>query len=328
MKKTAFLLFSGLGILLSWFALTPKGLEAQTVKPGTEIKVRLLDRLDTGEAKDGQIFSATLAEPVILGHKKVIARGTWVNGQVTKTVSSGRLKRPASITLVLTSVDKTPIQTEAVRIDGKSHVVRNTALIGGGAAAGAIVGSIAGGGKGAAIGTAVGADAGIETAYVTGKQEIVLPSETQLDFVVADRSGTATTIPEPVVEQNVERAPEPRPAAWHGDSRADSDDDAYDALIFSDRDKWLIHSYVQSNYGNLPPGLAKRGGDLPPGLEKRLRREGTLPPGLRERTEPLPEKLERQLPRLPSGYSHVVLSGRVMNVADDGEIVDLVFVYR
>ncbi len=205
--------------------------------------------------KKGQIFSATLAEPVILGLKKVIARGTWVNGQVTKSVSSGRLKRPASITLILTSVDKTQIQTEALQIDGKSHAVRNTALIGGGAVAGAIVGAVAGGGKGAAIGTTVGAGAGTGTAYLTGKQEIVLPSETQLDFVVADRPGTATRIPEPVVEQDVERVPEARPAAWHGDSRTDSDDDAYDALIFSDRDKWLIHSYFQSNYGNLPPGM-------------------------------------------------------------------------
>lgn len=264
MKRTPFLLFSGLGILLSWLA--PRGL-AQSIKPGTEIKVRLLDKLDTGEAKEGQLFSATLAEPVSFGNKKVLPRGTRVKGLITETVSSGRLKRPASITLILTSVDKTQIQTEALQIDGKSHMVRNTALIGGGAAAGAIVGAIAGGGKGAAIGTAVGAGAGTGTAYLTGKQEIVLPSETELDFVVAERAGTLTKTPEPVVERNVERAPESRPAIWRDDSREENDD-AYDALIFSDRDKWLIHSYFQSNYGNLPPGLANRGGNLPPRLGK------------------------------------------------------------
>jgi hypothetical protein len=161
MKRIFLLLFSGLAILLSWGA--PKGL-AQSIKPGTEIKVRLLDKLDSDETKEGQMFSATLAEPVSLGNKKVLARGTHVKGIVTETVSSGRLKRPASITLVLTSVDKTQIQTEALQIDGKSHLVRNTDLIGNGTG----------------------------TAYVTGKQEIVLPSEMELDFVVAERARTAT----------------------------------------------------------------------------------------------------------------------------------------
>ena len=70
MKRIPFLLFLGLGILLSWLA--PRAL-AQSIKPGTEIKVRLLDRLDTGEAKEGQSFSATLAEPVSLGSRKVLA---------------------------------------------------------------------------------------------------------------------------------------------------------------------------------------------------------------------------------------------------------------
>src|ERR1700686_2122099 len=140
MKRTAFLLFSGVGILLS--LLAPKGL-AQSIKPGTEIKVRLLGELDTGEAKEGQLFSATLAEPVILVNKKVLARGTRVIGLVKETASSRRLKRPASITLVLTSVDKTPIQTEALKIEGKSHVMRNAAQISGG--------------NGAAIGKSVGA---------------------------------------------------------------------------------------------------------------------------------------------------------------------------
>ena len=324
MKRSPFLLLSGLGMLLS--CLATSGL-AQSIKPGTEVKVRLLENLNTGEIKEGQTFSATLAEPVKLENGKILTRGTPMNGLVTEAVSSGRLKRPASITLTLTSCGKTLIGTEALQIDGKSHLVRNTALIGGGAAAGAVLGAIAGGGKGAAVGTAVGAGAGTGAAFVTGKQEIVLPSETELTFVVAGRAGRVTRTPEPVVERNTERAPESRPANWREESN-EQRDDAYDALIFSERDKWLIHNYFQSNYGNLPPGLAKRSGDLPPGLEKQFRREGTLPPGLQKRVEPLPGELERQLPRLPLGYSRMVLSGRVMIVAGDGEIVDLMFIYH
>jgi hypothetical protein len=298
MKRAPFLLFAGLAILLSWLA---PGSLAQSIKPGTGIKVRLLDKLDMSEAKEGQTFSATLSESLKLENGTILARGTRVDGLVTEVVSSGRLKRPAAITLMLTSVDKTLIRTEALQINGKSQVLRDTALTGRGAATG--------------------------TAYVSGKQEIALPSETELSFVVAGRTGTVTPTPESVVERNAERASEPRPAIWHKDSVKDRDD-AYDALIFSERDKWLIHNYFQSNYGNLPPGLAKRGGDLPPELEKHLRRDGTLPPSLQERMEPLPSDLERQLPRLPSGYSRVFLSGRVMNLEDGGQIVDLMFIYR
>ena len=324
MKRSPFLFISGLAIFLS--CLATSGL-AQSIKPGTEVKIRLLENLNTGEAEEGQTFSASLAEPVKLEDGKILTRGTQMNGMVTDAVSSGRLKRPASITLTLTSAGKTLIRTEALQIDGKSHAVRNAALIGGGAAAGAVLGAIAAGGKGAAVGTAVGAGAGTGTAFVTGRQEIVLPPETELTFVVAGRSAAVTRTPEPIVERNTGRVPETRPNNWREESN-DQRDDAYDALIFSERDKWLIHNYFQSNYGNLPPGLAKRGGDLPPGLEKQFRREGTLPPGLQNRMEPLPGELERQLPRLPLGYSRMVLSGRVMILAGDGEIVDLMSIYR
>src|ERR1700722_17821364 len=213
MKRVLLLLFSGFGILLS--CLVP-GASGQSIQTGTQIKVRLVENLDTGEAKEGQSFYATLAEPVSLGDKKILARGTRVNGLVTEAVSSSRLKRPASITLALTSVEKTPLTTELLQIDGKSHMVRSTAQI--------------------------AAGVGTGTAYVTGKQEIVLPPATELTFVIAETKTMVTTTPEPVVERNFAPAPESRPAIWHDDSRMQRDD-AYDALIFSDRDKWLIRSY-------------------------------------------------------------------------------------
>jgi hypothetical protein len=298
MKRVLLLLLSGLGILLSCLA---SGASAQSIQPGTQIKVRLVENLDTADVKEGQSFSATLAEPLSLGDKKILARGTRVNGLVTEAVSSGRLKRSASITLALTSVEKTPISTQVLQIDGKSHVARNTASI--------------------------GASVGAGTAYVTGKQEIVLPPETELTFVIADRKSQSAPTPEPVVERNLAPAPESRPAIWHGDSRQDGDD-AYDALIFSDRDKWLIRSYFQSNYGNLPLALAKRGEDLPPVLEKQITRDETLPPGLQKRVAPLPAELQRRLPALPFGYSRVFLLGRVLNLSDDGQIVDIMSVYN
>ena len=80
---------------------------------------------------------------------------------------------------------------------------------------------------------------------------------------------------------------------------------------------------TQSNYSNLPPGLAKRD-KLPPGLQRQLQRNGTLPPGLQKRVQPLPFALEQQLPTITVGMRRVVLSGNVilLEVAT-ARIVDL-----
>ncbi len=314
MKKPSSL-FLGLVLLLFWLA--PMGL-AQSIKPGTEIHVRLLDQLETGKTQLGQDFRATVAEPVRSGGRTILPRGTTVHGRVTDVVSSGRLKRPASISLQLTDTGRVAVSTETVQIDGKSHAVRNVELIGGGAAAGAILGGVAGGGKGAAIGTAVGAGAGTATAYLTGKQEIVLPAETLLTFVVAGGAVTAPQVSGPAVESNARKGHD------------DSEQDAYVDVYFSERQQRLIRAYFRSGNGGrgLPPGLAKRGGNLPPGLEMQLRRNGTLPPGLQKRAEPFPIELDRELPRLPRGYSRVIVSGRALILTSSNEIVDLMFVFQ
>jgi hypothetical protein len=103
---------------------------------------------------------------------------------------------------------------------------------------------------------------------------------------------------------------------------------AAEALIFSDRDRSIIRSYYQTQSGNLPPGLAKRGGRLPPGLERQLRKNGTLPPGLQKRVEPFPADLNSQLPRIPGGYSRVILAGRALLLDRNNKILDLMAVFQ
>lgn len=198
--------------------LLPAGLHAQTSQSGTEIKVRLVDRLNTGETRVGQRFAAVVEEPVRLDRRTVLARGTTVYGTVTEVVSSGRLKRPASITLQLTGLGKSSLRTEPLQIDGKSHAGRDAAFIGGGAAAGAILGAVAGGGKGALIGSAAGAGAGTGAAFATGKKEIDLPSETELVFVVGGNARASSRPasagyepPAPTGSYGSERAPQDPP---------------------------------------------------------------------------------------------------------------------
>ncbi len=301
--------------------------QSASVPAGTEIRIRLNGQLDTGEAQAGQTFTGTISQPVVAGGKTVFAKGTRVDGRVVEAVSSGRLKRPASITLELTSIGGRAAGTEPLRIDGKSHLLRNAALIGGGAGAGAVIGGIAGGKKGAAIGAAVGAGAGTATAYLTGKNEIVLPAEAEIPFVAG--SGAATTAS---TAPSSRASTQKKSTAYTGGSGGNTAGSAMgavaEALEFSDHDRGIIRNYFQAQRGNLPPGLAKRGGRLPPGLERQLRKNGTLPPGLQKRIEPFPDELTRQLPRIPGGYSRVILAGRALLLDRNHKILDLMAVIQ
>ena len=342
-------LFAGLWLLCTLVSST----SAQSLKPGTPIQVQLLTPLDTGTARAGQEFSSTLAQPVSDG-KTVWPKGTSVKGKVLEVVSSGRLSRPATITLQITQIGTSPVVTEPEKIDGRSHNGRNAGLIVGGAAAGAILGGIAGGGKGAVIGTAAGAGAGTLTAAVTGKQEIVLRAETLLNFVVAGAAATppppappAPEPPQPAYRESSEGVDAPPAYEKSGEREYEYRDRGYDErdreyndrdreyddhphrfrLYFSDRDAHIIREYFRSDGHGLPPGL-RHDRDLPPGLEKRLHRDGSLPPGLERRVQPFPEDLDRRLEPLPRGYWRGILSGRAMILRDDGDIVDMMFLYE
>lgn len=160
-----------------------------TAQTPVTVSVRLVDALSTGSSQVGDTFSGTLASPLVVGGHIVAKAGESVTGRVRNVVSSGRLKRPALITLSLDAVHapsaRYPMQTGDLTIKADSHAASNLVIIGGAAAAGAAMGGAAGGGKGAAIGAVAGAGAGTAGAYLTGKREIVLPAETLLTFHVS-----------------------------------------------------------------------------------------------------------------------------------------------
>lgn len=311
---------------------------AQTPSAAT---VRLLSALSTEKNQTGDTFTATLAEPLVMNGRVVAPKDARVTGRVREAVSSGRLKRPASITLQLDSVQgpsgRYPLATEDLTIKHDSHTTRNVVIIGGSAGAGAILGGALGGGKGAAIGAATGAGAGTLAAFLTGKKEIALPPETALTFhltSVAVNSRELSRLPR--TGENYSRTQGRETSDQRGrdrgereaDSREDRernrDSERENATIFSPRQRTIITEYFRNSRGNLPPGLAKRD-RLPPGLEKQLRERGTLPPGLQKRFQPLPDELERQLPRLPAGYRRGVVAGNVILMQEaTSVIVDII----
>jgi len=307
--------------------------------------VRLVDALNTERSQTGETFSATLDQPLVMNGRVVAPQGSRVTGRVREAISSGRLKQPASITLRLESVQssagRVPLDTQDLTIKEGSHTTRNVVIIGGSAGAGAVIGGVLGGGKGAAIGAATGAGAGTLAAFLTGKKEIALPSETQLTFNLTSVSMNSRDVSRlPRVGEDPSRAQASREPGDNRDSRYAGrrkdrggreegenetgermrESDRGGVPIFTSQQRTLITSWFRNSRSNLPPGLAKRD-RLPPGLEKQLRERGTLPPGLQKRLSPLPDDLDRQLPRLPGGYRRGVVGGNVILMNDKTSVI-------
>jgi hypothetical protein len=303
------------------------------IPAGTELQVRIIEKLSSEQANVGDQFHGTLAAPVIVNGKTLFSKGTDITGEVTNVESSGRLSRPGELHLSLRTVRSSgrtyAIAADPFVIKGESHAKSNVTKIGGGAGLGALIGAIAGGGKGAAIGAGVGAAAGTGVAAGTGKKPAEVESEAVLTWVT-------TTPPAGAVLQGQERRlvnhygenDDDRPSRSGKRARSDNqDEDYYDQgpQEFSSRERQIISDCFVADRSNLPPGLAKKD-RLPPGLERQVRRNGTLPPGLQKRVQPLPGVCTDRLPKLPRDWARVVLSGRIILLDPANRIVDFFWV--
>lgn len=157
-----------------------------TIPADTELAVRLDVAINAKHAADGEPFSATLADPVIVSGQTVIPEGTEVKGKVVYAREAGRLKGVAEIRLALTSINiqgnDYHVETTTFTRMGHNHYKRNGEFIGGGAGVGALFGALLGRGKGALIGAPVGAAAGTAGDAFTEKRDLILPAETAMTF--------------------------------------------------------------------------------------------------------------------------------------------------
>ena len=160
--------------------------ESVSIPAGTELHVTLDTALSSKDSAAGDSFEATVSEPVTVHGEVIVKRDARARGTVVDARPSGRLSKPALLSLELKSVQVNgawvPVRTQALTMEGKSHKKRDIIAIGGGSALGALIGGIAGGGKGAAIGAAAGGGAGTAGAAVTGKKDITLPAESHVSF--------------------------------------------------------------------------------------------------------------------------------------------------
>jgi hypothetical protein len=159
------------------------------VPAGTVLTVRTGQALGSKSSQTGQIFLATLAQPVSAGGRSVLPAGSTVSGTVVTAKAKGKVKGEGQLDLSLTSISvgghTYQIQTNVLSSTVKGKGKRTAATTGGGAAGGAVIGAIAGGGKGAAIGAGVGAAAGFLGGTFTGNKQVEIPAESALSFTLA-----------------------------------------------------------------------------------------------------------------------------------------------
>jgi hypothetical protein len=162
------------------------------VLAGTNVTVRMVDSLSTKTTRTGQLFTATLDSSLVANGVVVARRGTTVHGKVLKSENARRLTGKSEMQLALIDIVingvAQPIQTNGFQQKGKSEGAQTAKKVAGGAGLGAIGGAIGGNaGKGAAI----GATAGLGVAMVKKGEPIQFPSETLLQFSIAQ----PTTLP-------------------------------------------------------------------------------------------------------------------------------------
>jgi len=164
------------------------------VPNGESLVATLNNDLTTKQAKTGDRFTMTVRAPsqfegaIIEGHVTNIHRGGGKTGRSGLTLHFETVRLPNGKSYkfggLVESVRTPPGETVSVGNEGsmrdENQGTTTAVRTGVGTAVGAIIGSIAGGGKGAGIGAAIGAGEGAGSVIVQGKDDLELPSGSEL----------------------------------------------------------------------------------------------------------------------------------------------------
>lgn len=161
-----------------------------TVPQGTELMIRMIDSVDSSVNKPGDIFHASLEDDLRVAGVVVARKDAEVYGKLMEVQSAGRVTGKSELALQLTGMRALngtiqPIVTGDYNQVGKSRTGQTIKHGLGGAVLGAVIGAVAGGGGGAAKGAVIGGAAGTAVTAITRGQQVKVPSETLLQFQLA-----------------------------------------------------------------------------------------------------------------------------------------------
>ena len=157
---------------------------------GTRLNISLVSSVSSGINRTGDVVSATVSSPIIIGEDIVVPNGSQVLGNVSSVVPAQRFKggKGGYIAIRFTTIQtpdgkKYPINTSVYSVSGDTGgtrlakgVAKTVIGAGAGAALGTAIGAIAGGrpGRGAWSGAAIGGGLGAAGAIVSKGKEATL----------------------------------------------------------------------------------------------------------------------------------------------------------
>jgi hypothetical protein len=185
------------------------------LKRGSYVTVRVDQPLSSDRNQQGDVFSATLAKPVVVDGVVVAERGQTLSGRVEHAQKAGRVKGVSQLAVQLTDLTLTdgqqlPIQTQLISRSGPTSEGRDAGGIASSTVMGAAIGAAADWGRGAAIGAGAGAVAGTVGVLLTRGHETVIFPESVLTFRI-DAPVTISTERAPQAFRWVEREDYDRP---------------------------------------------------------------------------------------------------------------------
>ena len=155
---------------------------------GTNLEVRLTERLDSDTKQTGDTFQAIADKDVTVNGRVEMPAGSPVAGRLVEVRDSGKVSGRARMALTVSDVrigDAVfPVQSNTITVESDNSKVRDAGVIGGAATIGAIIGAITGGGKGAAVGAAIGAAGGTGVVLVTTGKDVEFEPEQAFNFIL------------------------------------------------------------------------------------------------------------------------------------------------
>lgn len=198
MVKRAFWVACGIALSVSLARA-----ETISIPAGTTVNCRLLQTLSTKLNYQGDLFTATVSEPVEIDGRQVIPIGAILEGRILRMRRPGRIKGvgemrlsaekitfPNGRSFLMSAVLLSAYGAEGARVVGDEGKVKgpnsrkaDMKEIGGGMAVGGAVGTIFGGGfHGTVVGATVGGVVGLADRLRRRGRDLTLPSGTQLNY--------------------------------------------------------------------------------------------------------------------------------------------------
>jgi outer membrane lipoprotein SlyB len=193
-----------------------------TLPAGTFVRARVNEELSSDKNQAGDLFTATLLQPLVANGLVIAQPGQDIAGRVSEAVKAKDNHGTSRLGLELTELSlvdgqQVPIRTQLMEYRRPNNNGRDAGVVVGTTAAGAAIGAIAGGGFGAGVGALGGAVAGAIGVVATHAHATEIHPEAVLTFrtidsvsIATDRSGGAF---QPVQQQDYRSQLQPRQRA-------------------------------------------------------------------------------------------------------------------